>query len=354
MIDFNVDKYIVDREGTLLDAMNILTRNQLGIGFICQGRRLEAVISDGDIRRWLISKGNVNDKVGDAANYNPKFVHIGEEEKGEYLLEKYGCFAIPVVDNEDNVLFIIVKDRVKGEYKNQITVPVVIMAGGKGRRLSPYTDVLPKPLLPIGEKTILERIIETFQNQGCRDFSIVVNYKKNLLKAYMNELNVNYKWKIYEEKEFLGTAGGLKLVKNDLIGTFIVSNCDVLVDANYCDLLRFHKDNKNKLSIVCARKKIIVPYGVIDIEATSRRAISIREKPVFEVLVNTGVYVLENEILNIIPDNTFIHITDVIKQCIENGDNVGTYIVDDNNWLDMGQFSEMNRMKESMIDKGIF
>lgn len=349
MIDFDVSRYLVKENGTLIDAMNVLTRNRQGIGVICRGHKLQAVLTDGDIRRWMVSSEKLDGEAGAAANHNPRYVYVGEEEKGEALLEKYNCGAVPVLDHDNNILAVIVKEILEYGIENKISVPVVIMAGGKGNRLRPYTDVLPKPLLPIGDKTIIERIIDKFRLNGCDNFSIIVNYKKNLMRTYFEGLENDYQWKLYEENEFLGTAGGLKLLERDISSTFVISNCDILVDCSYADLVEFHKRNDYILSVCCARKEVSIPYGVIDMDEKTRKVTGLREKPVYEVLVNTGLYVAEPCILNMIPKNTFIHITDILNECIRAGEKVGTFIVDDDKWLDMGQFAEMGHMKERLL-----
>lgn len=355
MIDYNVENYFIRPGSTLLEAMEVISENRRRIGFLCENNNvLKAVVSDGDIRRALIKTYSLESSVDIAANYRPRYVFIGENQKGERMLSQYDCCAIPVVDAQMHIVGVIVKDTYFEEPQKQLVhLPVVIMAGGEGSRLRPYTNVLPKPLIPIGNKTILERIIDKFVSQGCDDFTLIINYKKELIRAYFNsyETPPPYKIDFCEENEFLGTGGGLKLVSDRIKETFLVSNCDVLVDCDYSELLARHKAENNVLTVVCADMKMTIPYGVIEC-GTNHEILAIKEKPDYHALISTGVYVVEPEFLDMIPPNTFIHITDLMEKCIAAGKRVGTFVVNAEAWLDMGQFNEMRQMKEHFHKMG--
>lgn len=349
MMDYDIERYIIRENHTLLEAMQIITKNCQGVGFVCENGRLLGALSDGDIRRQLIKANDLGGSVNEATNYNPRYVMYEEKDKAEELLYTTACSAIPIVDAQMHVICIAVKELHDKKTEENIDLPVVIMAGGKGSRLKPYTDVLPKPLIPIGNKTILERIIDNFSNVGCKEFKLITNYKKGLLKAYFGEIKHDYEIKFYEEEEFLGTGGGLKLLEDDIKGTFFVSNCDILVDCNYSDLLCCHMEKNSIITIVCVKKNVVIPYGVLETDECGNKLVGIREKPSYEVLINTGLYVIEPRFLKMIPSNTFIPMTDVIELCLEKGENIGTYIVDGERWLDMGQFDEMDRMKSRLL-----
>ena len=190
MIDYEVERYIVRKEQTLLEAMQIINRNHQGIGFVCEDYKLLGALSDGDIRRKLIKSGDLFSSVNSAANYNACYVYGEEKEKAEKLLYETDLTAIPLVDGGNHIVAIAVKEVLKSTVEKLISLPVVIMAGGRGTRLKPYTSVLPKPLIPIGDKTIVERIIEQFKDAGCSKFILIVNYKKELLKSYLDRKSV--------------------------------------------------------------------------------------------------------------------------------------------------------------------
>ena len=221
------------------------------------------------------------------------------------------------------------------------------MAGGKGTRLDPYTKIIPKPLIPIGDIPIVERIIDRFNEYGCNTFYLTVNYKKNMIKAYFSDEDKGYEVKFVDEDQPLGTAGSLSMMKDKLKDTFFVSNCDILIDANYSHILKQHKKNKNKITLVTSLKNYTIPYGVIEINDNGAIK-NMTEKPEYDFLVNTGMYILEPEVLNDIPQNTFFHITDLINEYIVKGETIGVYPVSENQWLDMGEFKEMENMLERL------
>lgn len=355
MIDYNVENYFIRQGSSLLEAMEIINKNRQRVGFLCENNNmLKAVVSDGDIRRALIKTYSLESSIETAANYLPRYVFIDEKEKGEHMLSQYDCGAVPVVDPQMHIVGVIVKETYSEEpHKQLIHVPVVIMAGGEGSRLKPYTNVLPKPLIPIGSKTILERIIDKFVCQGCDDFTLIINYKKDLIRTYFNSLEtpLPYKINFCEENEFWGTGGGLKLVSGKIKETFFVSNCDVLVDCDYSELLARHKAENNILTVVCADIKTTIPYGVIEC-GINHEILDIKEKPDYHALISVGLYVIDPEFLDMIPPNAFIHITDLMKKCIKVGKRVGAFVVNSEAWLDMGQFNEMKQMKEHFQKMG--
>ena len=218
------------------------------------------------------------------------------------------------------------------------------MAGGKGTRLLPYTHVLPKPLIPIGDKPILERIIEQFCKYGCEKFFLVLNYKKNMIKAYFNEFEHDYQIEYIEEREPLGTGGGLSLLRDKLSGTFILSNCDILIREDFSNILNFHKNSGNKISMICSLKNFRIPYGIVHMGARGLVK-SMEEKPTVTFLTNTGCYFIEPEILKEIPEDTFVGFPDIIDKYRLQGNQVGVYPISESAWLDMGQVEELEKMK---------
>jgi NDP-sugar pyrophosphorylase family protein len=255
--------------------------------------------------------------------------------------------GIPIVDAKGEIKSIAFTDRKSVKKQTRIGIPVVIMAGGKGSRLAPYTEVLPKPLLPVGDKTITEHIISRFIDYGCDDFIMIINHKKELIKAYFSESPSKGNLRFIEETVFQGTGGGLELLKGTIDRTFFMTNCDILIEADYEDLLKHHKNSGALLTMVCALKKVSVPYGtvVLDDDGKPERLI---EKPEYPLLTNTGLYVIETSFLDIIPAGAFIHITDLIQQLIDKGENIGVYPISENGWFDMGQPDEMKRMQEGI------
>ena len=334
----------------VINVMQIIERSEKQIAFVCKDKVLEGCVTDGDIRRHLIAGGSLTTPVSEIANYHPVYLEEDERDSARAVMEKYYITAVPIVNSEHKIIDICFwREEYRGQAKNipQIGIPLVIMAGGKGTRLKPYTDILPKPLIPIEEKTITEHIMDKFAEYGCKDVTMIVNYKKDFIKAYFNDSEIGRDIRFIEEQEYMGTGGGLKLLKDCITGSFFMSNCDILVDADYDKILQYHRTAGNIITLVCARKKFQVPYGTIHLDE-SDQIVGLQEKPELEYHVNTGLYLIEPEFLDLIPDNVFVHITDIIEKCIQEKERVGAFLIDDDDWMDMGQMDELESMRKKM------
>ncbi len=346
-------RFLITQKAVVVEAMQKIDLNAKGILFVIdENERLEGVVTDGDIRRWLIKTGDLQGKVGNIMNKNPQVIVCKERKKARQYMEKYCITALPVVTGENRIKDIVFReeDRLEEdkEEKNALqNVPVVIMAGGKGTRLYPYTKILPKPLIPIGDIPIMERIINEFRKFGVKDFHATVNYRKSMIKSYFSDNITDYHLNYVEEDKPLGTAGSLTLLTEELHVPFIVTNCDILIHANYGDIYRYHLQTKNELTIVTALKNIVVPYGVIH-SSENGRIHSMEEKPKLSYFVNTGMYILSPELLQEIPGDTFFHMTDLADKLLQEGRKVGMYPISEDSFLDMGEFEEMHRMEEKL------
>ena len=344
-----LELFTVEKGTSIIDAMRKIGENNKGIIFVCKEQKLISSITDGDIRRHLIRGGSLSEDVSAIANVNPIYLTMKRRDKADEIMREKGITAIPVLDDDGKIIEILFWREPQKEQKTieRINIPVVIMAGGKGTRLKPYTDILPKPLIPGGDKTITEHIMDRFSRYGCDDVTMIVNYKKDFIKAYFKENEISREIKFVEEQEFLGTGGGLKLLENCVDGTFFMSNCDILIDADYAKILEEHQAAGNIITMVCARKKFEIPYGTIQTDEDGA-VVALQEKPGFEYNINTGFYLIEPEFLKKIPDKTFIHITDVIEKCIKEGDRVGTFLINEDDFMDMGQMDELEKMKKRL------
>lgn len=342
--------YLAKIDTTIVEAMQKIDKNAHGLIFIVdENNKLLGCVTDGDIRRWLIKTGDLSATVDQFMMKNPKYVYSSEKKKvKDDIMEKYKIHILPILD-KNFVISDIIIDNYTPEIKSDVLadVPLVIMAGGKGTRLYPYTQILPKPLIPIGDKTITELIIDRFQKYGCRTIDMIVNYKKHFIESYFQDSEIPYDIGFVEEEEFCGTGGGLKLLEGRYDSTFILSNCDILIDDDYAEIVKHHKENDNIVTMVCAVKKVQIPYGTIEMDSEGK-PIALTEKPEVSFMTNTGLYVLEPEFLDRIPKDTFIHITDVIQKCMDDGENVGVYPISEDSWMDMGQLEEMERMKRKL------
>lgn len=344
---------VISPQATIVDALHLLNNTAHKILFVCTEQNiLIGSVTDGDIRRYILNNGDLSGPISEAMQRKPYTVTDSEKQSAYKLMNRLQIDALPLIDINNRLIDVIFyREQQYGpvNVSNKLLseVPVVIMAGGEGTRLNPYTKVLPKPLIPIGEKPIVERIIEMFSRYGAKKYLISVNHKRNMIKAYFSEGEYSNEITYIDEPLPLGTAGSLSLAKRLLNSTFVLSNCDTMVLTDYCDVLEKHRKEKNIITILTAQKRIVIPYGVI----SSREDGSVdfmTEKPEYNYAINTGVYIIEPELLNYIPCNSFIHLPDVIQTALEHNNRVGTFFVDEGDYLDMGQMEEMERMKRKL------
>jgi len=300
--------------------------------------------TDGDIRRWILKGKGIGERLANVVNRHPLTLKDGfarEDAKNLMLQRQLEC--LPVIDKTKKVvgcLWWVDLFESKSKILKSLKLPVVIMAGGEGVRLHPFTKILPKPLMPIGDKPIIEVIINRFFDFGCNDFYLSLNYKSSIVKAYFSDFEHDYKVTYILENKPLGTAGGLHFLKDRINTTFFVSNCDILIEADYADILKFHRQRKNKITLVSSMKNFTIPYGVCEIDKKGVLK-NILEKPEYDFLVNTGMYVLDRSVLGDIPKNKCYNITDLIDKYIKKGEKVGIYPVSEKSWLDIGQFEAL-------------
>lgn len=341
----NIEKFLGRESLTVSEAMQKIDGNQLGILFLqdCEDH-LAGCITDGDIRRFLLAGGEISDTAINAANKSPKIANSLDEAKSLYHKRNY--VVIPVVDEEGYITDLYcgdTGDRIQKRH-NPLNIPVVINAGGKGTRLDPFTKVLPKPLIPVGELPIIEHIMKEYQSYTCDEFHIIVNYKRDLMKAYFadNENHYNITW--YDEEKPLGTGGGLSLLRGRFSSTFFFANCDALLTANYESMLKFHKENGNIITMICAYKNMRIPYGVVEMGVNGSIE-SMKEKPFMSFLTNTGIYIVEPEVIDDIEDGVSIGFPDIVEKERQKGKKVAVFPVSENEWMDMGQLPELEKMR---------
>lgn len=348
-----LQRICVDETTSISDSIRKLNEGGEKIILITRNQKLTGVVTDGDVRRWILNKGSFDKTVSQLMHRNPHVLLSADIEKARQKMLDFHIEALPVVDDENiptDVIFLREVIEKNQKQYGQIHVPVVIMAGGKGSRLYPYTNVLPKPLIPIGATTILERIIESFRKNGCNEFVLVLNYKKNLIKAYLDEKEKEYLVRYVEEDDYRGTCGGIRLLHNQLAGTFFVSNCDVLLDLDYAKLFDYHKRNRNEITVVTFLKRVQIPYGVIELgEGGTIRGLL--EKPSQICNVNTGIYLMEPSVIKDIPDGRTYDMPELINKLLEENRNVGAYPVTENRWHDMGEMTQLQRMLEDFQGK---
>lgn len=347
-----LQNYIGAENLTIIETMQKIDINATGVLYIVdREQKLAGCVTDGDIRRWIIKTGNLKARVLEAMNRNPKYLLHTELHKGkEYLAEK-GIYSLPVINFKREIVDIVFKegfttiDDIETDNTALEGIPVIIMAGGKGTRLYPYTKILPKPLIPIGEVPILERILNRFYQFGVKEFYLTVNYKKEIIKSYFNELNLLYKINYIEEETPLGTAGSIRLIDRTFETPVIITNCDTLIETDFGNALKYHEESKNSMTIISALKNIVVPYGVLHSQEYGRIT-SMEEKPKLTYFINSGMYIVNPEYLNLIPKDRIFHMTDLVECLIRQKEKVGMFPISEKSFLDMGEFEAMKEMEE--------
>lgn len=315
---------------------------------------LEGIFTLGDMRKFILKSNVLTVPISEAMNSKPIVFYSTQEAEKKKKKQKMQVY--PIVDQHGRLVdALFERDSLNNqvEESNQVleNIPLVIMAGGKGTRLYPYTKVLPKALIPIGDLTITERIINKFAKYGCKDIYLILNYKANMIKSYFNEIDTDYRIHYIDEDKFLGTGGGLQLLKGLIHGTFILSNCDVLINDDLECIYRTHVMKKNMITFVCAMKNLSISYGVVHADEEGNIT-ELREKPEFSFLTNTGVYIIESEVLEQIYPDEYIDFPDIAKRCMDQGKAVGVFPVPEHSWLDMGKINEMDNMTKYLELKG--
>lgn len=330
---------------TVREAISALVDGGKKVIFIVdENEKLLGLFTNGDMRRYLLTGKSLSMLVSEAMNAEPVVFYSREEALESKAKREY--IVYPIVSSDKRLLDALFCDadnkieRLSDDLKD---VPLVIMAGGKGTRLYPYTKILPKAIIPIGDYSIAERIIHSFHKFGCQKVYMILNHKASIIKAFMSETDTQCSIEFVQEEKDSGTAGGLFLLKDKLKSTFILSNCDVLVNDDLACAYKTHKKQKNHITYICAMKNFSIPYGVVETESDGQIR-SITEKPQLSYLVSTGIYIIEPSVLNEIHDGEFIHITDLTERCRHKGMRIGVFPVSEKAWLDMGQIDEMNNM----------
>ena len=337
----------VEKEQTLMSALRLMDEIQRRLLLVMDQGRYFGVISSGDIQRAIIANKSVDTAVLDVLRSDITVASPEDSfESIKAMMLEVRAEFMPVIDVNGQLIMVHFWEDVfsacKPE-KEQFDIPVVIMAGGKGTRLKPFSNILPKPLFPLGEKTILEGIIDRFGENGCNRFFLSVNYKADFIRSYIDQIEEkSFKMEFFQESKPLGTAGSLSLLKGKITESFFVSNCDIIIDADYSEILNYHLSSKNEITVVAALKNINIPYGTV-VSGDEGQLVDFKEKPDFSYLINSGMYLLQADLLEDIPNDTFFHITDLIKKVRLREGRVGVFPVSEGCWFDIGQWDEYKR-----------
>lgn len=345
------ERILVRKDTPIIDAVKIMNTHPMQILVVAdEGRKLLGVVTDGDVRRALLDNRSFSEPVESIMTHNPITLEVPPDKHlAIQLMKKHDIRHIPLTDGEGRIAGILLW---KDFYQNgdvdvlHKTSPVFIMAGGKGARLDVFTKILPKPLIPVGDKPIIEHIMDHFHRFGFQRFVLSLNYKAEMIRLYFADNGQrSYQVEYLQEQDPLGTAGSLSLGRDLLNETFIVSNCDVLVDANMERLLQYHKENRNDATILGIIRNVEIPYGVLKTRMADVE--DIVEKPEYHFVINSGIYVLEPHLIDLIDDGQRIDMPELLLKARKRGLKVQSCPMTCS-WFDVGQWGEYKRAIQHM------
>lgn len=343
-----IESRAISPDRSLLAAMKQMDAGGFKTLFVFSDKHFEGILTIGDIQRAIIKNVALSDRISSILDRDKVYGFVSEsEDEIRNKMRRLRAEVMPILDDEHQLIDVWfwgdLFKKSESLIRESIDLPIVIMAGGKGTRLKPLTNVIPKPLVPIGEKTILEEIMDRFEAIGCHKFYMSVNYKSDLLQYYLDQLEHKYDIDFFEEDKPLGTIGSVSLLKGKLNAPFFVSNCDIIIDQDYRDVYDYHLENHNDLTLVTAVKSLRIPYGVIETGEDGLMT-GLKEKPELTYLINTGLYLLNPECIDEIPEGEIFHITQLIEKIKEKGGRVGCFPVSEHAWRDMGEWPEYLKM----------
>ncbi|MDB4020981.1 sugar phosphate nucleotidyltransferase [Litorivicinus sp.] len=335
---------LVQISATVREAVSIMSQSKETY-CICVNseEKVVGMFTDGDFRAGVFAGMQLDDPVGDHMNSNFFFLESPYDDRDiAAIYDNTIAQQLPVL-RDGFLVDVVFRKKFEAGSKSgaikSINSSVVIMAGGKGSRLDPFTRILPKPLIPLGNDPVIKVIMDKFGQFGLKEFYISVNEKSRMIKAYFNDHDLPYNIQYLDEDQPLGTVGALKILDGKLDSPVFVTNCDIIANTDYSKLMDFHIDGGYDLTLVGAMQNFTIPYGICEVRSDGS-LIAIKEKPKYDFLVNTGLYVLNPDILCHIPSNTYFDITDLINIIILEKGQVGVFPISEHDWIDIGQWSE--------------
>lgn len=337
-------KHIISEQASILDALktiNSMGSNEALTLFVedCKSCII-GTLTDGDVRRSLINGKDLITSIGEIANRNFTFLRAGSYDiKQIHTAKGKGIELLPVINDLMQIVDIV---NLKKQ-KSYLPIDAVLMAGGKGERLRPLTEKTPKPLLPVGDKCIIDHNITQLINYGIRNISVTVNYLKEQIEDHFAEPHNGFKINTVREPKFLGTIGSIKFVKEFHNDTVLLSNSDVFTNLDYEDFFLHFKEHTADMSAAAIPYTISVPYGIFELDGPEIKGIL--EKPTFDYYANAGIYLIKRDLLDLIPEGEFFNATDFMDLLMQKGYKVIRFPLN-GTWIDIGNPQEYQKAKE--------
>ena len=337
-------KYIIPQEKSLLDALSQI--NDIGTGPLClfvedNNGIMVGTLTDGDIRRALIKGITVTDTVRDAMNRDYNCLHKGLDDDVVHLhhQRELKMKLVPVLGEDGRICDIIDLER----HITRLPIDAVLMAGGKGERLRPLTEKTPKPLLPVGDKAIIDHNIDRLIRYGIKNISVTVNYLGEQLEEHFQTPRGEVKVDTVREPKYLGTIGSIRFVKKFYNDTILVMNSDLFTNIDYEGFYMHFKNNEADMSVATIPYAVNIPYGIFELDG--RVIKGIKEKPSYNYFANAGIYLLKKTALDYIPKDTFFDATDLIMKLVEMKKKVIRFPIT-GYWIDIGKHEDYKKAQE--------
>lgn len=343
-------KFILTAQYTIQEALKVIEDGALKIAIVVNNeKKVIGTVSDGDIRRGILNGYTLNDTIENLYYKEP--ILAKQTDTKEQIIQKAiakKIYQVPVVDADNHLIDIVdLATLLKTQTRNN---KIILMAGGLGSRLQPLTNEIPKPLLRVGDKPILQTIIESFAKYGFNNIIISVNYKSDMIKKYFGDgkdfgVNISY----IDEKKRLGTAGALSLLKETPKEHFFVMNGDLLTNINFEKFLDFHIFENSTATMAIREQEFQIPYGVI--QTNGAKITDIKEKPTYKYFVNSGIYILSPSVLEYIPNDEFFDMPTLFEKLIKDNKNILSFPIHEY-WLDIGRMEELQKAQNEYF--GVF
>lgn len=336
--------HIISQQQTLLDALkriNDIKNAPLVLFAVDEQNRMCGTITDGDIRRALIKGLNVDDKIFKGMHRNFNFLRKGENDDVANLhrQREMRMRLVPILDAEDRVCEIINLEK----YRTKLPIDAVLMAGGKGERLRPLTEKIPKPLIKVGDKCIIDYNVDRLLTYGINHISVTINYLGEQIEQHFQEEREGVKILTVREPKYLGTIGSIKFVQVFYNDSVLVMNSDLFTNIDYEDFYLHFCQHDADMSVASVPYVVKVPYGVFNLEGRDIKGVL--EKPTYSYYANAGIYLIKKECLSLIPENILFNATDFMDKLIATRHKVIRYPIS-GLWIDIGQHDELARAKE--------
>jgi len=336
--------HIISQDKTLLEALtliNSLAPEPLVLFVVDSKSRMVGTLTDGDSRRALIAGASVYDKAEKIMHRNFNFLRVDDITNVKEIRHQKEMLMklVPILDDDKHIVDIINLEK----YKTRLPVDAVMMAGGKGERLRPLTEKTPKPLLPVGDKAIIDHNVDRLINYGVTHISVTVNYLKEQIEAHYRKPRNGIQIQTVCEPKFLGTIGSIKFVPTFYNDTVLVMNSDVFTNIDYEDFFLHFQQHDAEMSVAAIPYNVSIPYGILDLDG--RNIQGLLEKPKYTYYANAGIYLIKRRALDEIPDDIFFNATDLVEKLISEGKKVIRYPLN-GTWIDIGNPQEYQKAQD--------